>query len=135
LFTNGLLNQAVAGKWHSLRVAAQGDGQGLGRTVSRALQRQDQWRYSRSWLLLANPALAHTITEAIDEGWITDLNQLSKLKPLAGERPIISSKSRKRWCATRERPRPQGIRSPRRHGRVNRASGILIGQRTLTQIP
>src|SRR5258707_8765354 len=33
----------------------------------------------RRWLLLANPALAHTITEAIGDGWITDLGQLSKL--------------------------------------------------------
>jgi starch phosphorylase len=40
----------------------------------------------RRWLLLANPALAHTITEAIGDGWITDLAQLSKLKPLAGDR-------------------------------------------------
>ncbi len=40
----------------------------------------------RRWLLLANPTLAHTITEAIGDGWITDLAQLSKLKPLAADR-------------------------------------------------
>jgi starch phosphorylase len=40
----------------------------------------------RRWLLLANPTLAHTITEAIGEGWITDLSQLSKLKPLAEDK-------------------------------------------------
>ena len=40
----------------------------------------------RRWLLLANPALAGTITEAIGDGWITDLGQLSKLKPLADDR-------------------------------------------------
>ena len=39
----------------------------------------------RRWLLLANPALANTITTAIGEGWITDLSQLSKLKSLAGD--------------------------------------------------
>jgi len=39
----------------------------------------------RRWLLLANPALARTITDAIGDGWITDLNQLSKLKPLAAD--------------------------------------------------
>ena len=33
----------------------------------------------RRWLLLANPALAKTITEAIGEGWTTDLSQLAKL--------------------------------------------------------
>jgi starch phosphorylase len=39
----------------------------------------------RRWLLLANPPLARTITEAIGDGWITDLSQLSKLKALAGD--------------------------------------------------
>jgi starch phosphorylase len=39
----------------------------------------------RRWLLLANPALARTITEAIGDGWITDLSQLSKLRPLADD--------------------------------------------------
>ncbi len=39
----------------------------------------------RRWLLLANPALASTITEAIGDGWVTDLGQLSKLEPLAGD--------------------------------------------------
>ncbi len=37
----------------------------------------------RRWLLLANPALSGTITGAIGDGWITDLGQLSRLKPLA----------------------------------------------------
>jgi starch phosphorylase len=45
----------------------------------------------RRWLLLANPALAHTITEAIGDGWITDLSQLSRLKPLAGDRDFRSA--------------------------------------------
>ena len=40
----------------------------------------------RRWLLLANPALARTITGAIGEGWITDLSELRKLKPLADDR-------------------------------------------------
>ena len=42
----------------------------------------------RRWLLLANPALTATITEAIGSGWITDLNQLSNLKPLASDRSL-----------------------------------------------
>jgi starch phosphorylase len=37
----------------------------------------------RRWMLLANPALSETITEAIGDGWITDLTQLVKLRPLA----------------------------------------------------
>jgi starch phosphorylase len=40
----------------------------------------------RRWLLLANPALASVITEAIGEGWITDLIELHKLKPLADDK-------------------------------------------------
>jgi starch phosphorylase len=37
----------------------------------------------RRWLLLANPALAQTISDAIGDGWITDLDVLSELAPLA----------------------------------------------------
>jgi starch phosphorylase len=37
----------------------------------------------RRWLLLANPALADAITEAIGDGWIRDLDQLKNLRPLA----------------------------------------------------
>jgi glycogen phosphorylase len=42
----------------------------------------------RRWLLLANPPLAHVITEAIGDGWITDLGDLSKLKPLAEDKGV-----------------------------------------------
>ncbi len=40
----------------------------------------------RRWLMLANPSLSATITEAIGSSWITDLDQLSNLKPLATDR-------------------------------------------------
>jgi glycogen phosphorylase len=36
----------------------------------------------RRWLLLANPALARAITKAIGAGWVTDLEQLNKLRPI-----------------------------------------------------
>jgi starch phosphorylase len=39
----------------------------------------------RRWLLLANPALATVITEAIGDSWITDLSELAKLKALADD--------------------------------------------------
>jgi starch phosphorylase len=39
----------------------------------------------RRWLLMANPALADCITGAIGDGWITDLTQLAKLRPLADD--------------------------------------------------
>jgi len=37
----------------------------------------------RRWLQLANPALAEVITDAIGDGWVNDLSQLTKLRPLA----------------------------------------------------
>ncbi len=37
----------------------------------------------RRWLALANPFLSDLITEAIGPGWITDLDQLQRLAPLA----------------------------------------------------
>jgi len=45
----------------------------------------------RRWLLLANPALAAVITEAIGDSWIRDLSQLSKLKPLAADHGFQSA--------------------------------------------
>jgi starch phosphorylase len=45
----------------------------------------------RRWLLLANPALSKTITQAIGEGWITDLDQLNKLKKFADDRGFLDS--------------------------------------------
>ena len=40
----------------------------------------------RRWLELANPDLASIITDAIGDGWITDLSQLARLKPLADDK-------------------------------------------------
>ncbi len=45
----------------------------------------------RRWLLLCNPPLAQTITDAIGDGWITDLSQLSRLKPLADDKGFRSA--------------------------------------------
>ncbi len=39
----------------------------------------------RRWLLLANPPLARSITNAIGDGWVTDLAELERLKPLADD--------------------------------------------------
>ncbi len=39
----------------------------------------------RRWLLMSNPVLADTITEAIGDSWVTDLSQLKNLTPLAGD--------------------------------------------------
>src|SRR5467141_1585870 len=45
----------------------------------------------RRWMLLANPALARTITESIGEEWIADLGHLARLKPLADDRGFRDS--------------------------------------------
>jgi len=37
----------------------------------------------RRWLLMSNPPLARTITDAIGDGWTTNLSQLKRLKPQA----------------------------------------------------
>jgi glycogen phosphorylase len=42
----------------------------------------------RRWLLMSNPALSRAITDAIGDGWVTDLGQLKKLKPLAGDHTL-----------------------------------------------
>ena len=39
----------------------------------------------RRWLLVANPPLASVITGAIGDGWIRDLSQIGRLKPLAAD--------------------------------------------------
>jgi len=45
----------------------------------------------RRWLLLCNPALADTITEALGNAWITDLSQLSRLQALAADKGFRES--------------------------------------------
>lgn len=39
----------------------------------------------RRWLLLANPDLAKLLTDAIGDGWVTDLSALRKIDPLAND--------------------------------------------------
>ncbi|HYB40557.1 MAG TPA: glycogen/starch/alpha-glucan phosphorylase, partial [Candidatus Methylomirabilis sp.] len=39
----------------------------------------------RRWLLMANPPLASLITDALGDGWVTDLSRLRGLAPLAGD--------------------------------------------------
>ena len=39
----------------------------------------------RRWLLQANPPLSRLITDAIGDGWVTDLERLRELEPFAGD--------------------------------------------------
>jgi starch phosphorylase len=50
----------------------------------------------RRWLASCNPRLRDLITESIGDGWITDLDQLQQLKPLADDAGF-----RKRWTAVK----------------------------------
>jgi starch phosphorylase len=45
----------------------------------------------RRWMLVANPELSKVITEAIGDHWVTDLSELKKLKPLAGDKAFRNS--------------------------------------------
>ena len=55
----------------------------------------------RRWLLMANPALAEIITNAIGDQWIADLDQLSRLKPLARDKgfqdAFLKAKRTAKW--------------------------------------
>jgi starch phosphorylase len=53
----------------------------------------------RRWLLLANPALAASITEAIGDGWVADLAQLARLKPLADDKSFHAAVRRAKRAA------------------------------------
>jgi starch phosphorylase len=45
----------------------------------------------RRWLLMSNPALSQTISDAIGEEWMTDLSQLKKLKPLVDDQALCQA--------------------------------------------
>jgi starch phosphorylase len=45
----------------------------------------------RRWLAACNPGLAKLISERIGDGWVTDLDQLSKLVPLAEDQDFLKS--------------------------------------------
>jgi glycogen phosphorylase len=45
----------------------------------------------RRWMLVANPELSKVITEAIGDHWVTDLSELRKLEPLAGDKAFRNS--------------------------------------------
>src|SRR5262249_4266777 len=87
-----MANLAIAGSHSTNGVAAIHSG--LLRTVTvKDLSEMFPERFNnkpngvtpRRWLLLANPALADRITDAIGDGWITDLSELTKLRPLADD--------------------------------------------------
>jgi starch phosphorylase len=93
-----MANMAIVGS-HSTNGVAAIHSQLLCKTTVKDLAEMYPERFNnktngvtpRRWLLLANPALAQTITDAIGDGWITDLSQLSKLKPLADDKAFCEA--------------------------------------------
>jgi starch phosphorylase len=53
----------------------------------------------RRWLLSANPDLARLITDAIGDGWVTDLTQLKKIVPLAQDPAFLDGFRRAKRAA------------------------------------
>src|SRR2546426_2677427 len=51
----------------------------------------------RRFLLLSNPRLARLITDAIGDGWVTDLDQLRELEPLATDPEFQERWRRVKW--------------------------------------
>lgn len=88
-----MANLAIAGT-HSTNGVAQIHTELLRTTTVRELAEMFPERFNnktngvtpRRWLLLSNPWLSRIITEAIGDGWITDLGRLKKLAPLADNR-------------------------------------------------
>ena len=56
----------------------------------------------RRWMALANPQLAALLTEAVGEGWLTDLDQLRRLEPLAEDTGFLERWQFTKWAKKRE---------------------------------
>jgi glycogen phosphorylase len=106
-----MANLAIVGS-HSTNGVAKIHSQLLRTTTVKDLAEMFPERFSnktngvtpRRWLLLANPALANLITDAIGSAWITDLAQLARLKPLADDAAFLDrfmqvKHESKRLCA------------------------------------
>ena len=107
----------------------------------------------RRWLLLANPGLARTISETIGKGWVTDLDELKMLRPLAQDAAFRGKFLQAKRAAklrfvdwlksesgqtvdpdtifdcqiTRIHEDPHGLLKPLRDGAAGRAQGPISG--------
>jgi glycogen phosphorylase len=87
-----MANLAVVGS-HSTNGVAAIHSDLLGKTTLRDLAEIFPERFNnktngitpRRWLLLCNPELSALIADAIGDGWITDLSELTKLKAFTGD--------------------------------------------------
>ena len=83
----------------------------------------------RRWLLLANPDLSRLITDAIGDGWVTDLSQLEKIVPLADD-PSFRDGFRQAKHAAKARfaawlKKPPGSPSTPTPSSIARSSGFM----------
>ncbi len=98
-----MANMAIVGS-HSTNGVAAIHSDLLRRTTVSDLARMYPDRFNnktngvtpRRWLLLSNPGLSHAITEAVGDGWITDLDQLNKLRLLAEDKSFQNTFRRAR---------------------------------------
>jgi starch phosphorylase len=74
----------------------------------------------RRWLLQANPALASLVTEAIGDGWVTDLDRLRALAPLSEDATF-----RKEWAAVK------GVNKAILADRARKLQGLELDPETL----
>ena len=90
----------------------------------------------RRWLLLANPDLAGLITEAIGDGWITDLARLRGLVPLADDAAFIAKFRQAKRAAKRRSPasrRAAAKKAVRTKGRAGLRAAAKKAVRTKAQ--
>jgi starch phosphorylase len=78
----------------------------------------------RRWLLMSNPDLAALITETIGEKWITNLDELARLKGFSGDASF-----RERWAAVKRANKVRlGDTCSRLHGFVLDPDAMLDAQ-------
>lgn len=77
----------------------------------------------RRWLAACNPRLAGLITDAIGEGWVTDLGRLERL---AGH--VDDAGFRERWCEARD------VNKARLAGLIESRAGIELDPRMLFDV-
>jgi glycogen phosphorylase len=74
-------------------------------------------------LLLSNPRLADLITNAIGEGWVTDLEQLRGLESFAGDAAFQDD-----WSSIKQRNKSDLAKY------IHRATGVLVDPHTLFDV-
>ncbi len=77
----------------------------------------------RRWMAWCNPQLSQLLNDTIGEEWVTDLSQLSKLKPLAADRAF-----RRRWMEVKHASKVRLAEL------VNAATGVLFNPEAMFDV-